>query len=126
MKDEAKWKVAGDFLRSKRNELGLSIFKVARAIGVSGNYISLIERGLQAPSKSIIYSLSEFYSIDYSQLMAFYGKFENDDMTLALTNPFIRKMLIEFSQEKRFNEEEREKIAKEMYDMAMDIISKRK
>ena len=66
--DEVKWKEAGEKLKECRKSTKLSIFKVAKKVHISGNYLSRLERGINAPSDTVIFNLAEFYNIEPSEL----------------------------------------------------------
>jgi transcriptional regulator with XRE-family HTH domain len=50
--------VAGDILREERKERGERIADVAQRAGVSGQYLSEIERGVKDPSSEILSSVA--------------------------------------------------------------------
>jgi transcriptional regulator with XRE-family HTH domain len=64
----------GKRLRLRRIALDMTLEDVAQAIGVSANYISLIERGKNVPSDEIIDKLAELYGMDRDELYECYGK----------------------------------------------------
>ncbi|MGG4039015.1 helix-turn-helix domain-containing protein [Heyndrickxia ginsengihumi] len=51
----------GKLLKLKRIELGLTLEKVANKVGVTANYISLIERGKNTPNADILDKLADLY-----------------------------------------------------------------
>jgi len=55
-------------LKQIRKKQGLTQHKVAEIIGVSKDYISMIERGKRTPSSKIILKLSQIYSIPAEQI----------------------------------------------------------
>lgn len=106
--------------------MGLSIYKAGKYVGVSGNYISLIERGKYLPSKSLIIALSELYNIEPLELMLHYNKLETHGLKETLLNPHMRKILLEFAHKKNVTPEEKESLSKELCDVAMQILNKYK
>lgn len=125
-KIESSWEEAGKFLRELRHKTGLSIFKVAKRTHISGNYLSLIERGKQLPSNVVLYNLAEFYQIDSSELFRLFNKIESDAVKEALALPSIKRVLTEISMEENLTIEEKEEVARELYKTAKEIISKKR
>ncbi|MFD2118155.1 helix-turn-helix domain-containing protein [Paenibacillus yanchengensis] len=60
----------GDYLKSQREEVGISMYKLAKESGLSHTYISQLEKGLkQNPSPDILRKLAKPLSVPYSELM---------------------------------------------------------
>lgn len=121
-----KYIEAGNFLRNERHKLKLSVFKVAKSIGISGNYLSLIERGKIMPSDTILYSIAEFYKKDPNEIFSLFQKVYSEDIKEMLSIPSIRKLLLELSQDKKLSIEEKEQIADEVYEITKSLILERK
>ena len=101
----------GDKLKIYRKKTGLSIFKIAKKIGVSGNYISMIERGVRKPSEAILHSLSEIYDVNAMQLFEMYSIIPTKELELLIRkSPQLKKLLSQFSIDSRFSEEEKSDI----------------
>jgi putative transcriptional regulator len=56
-------------LREIRISKGLSSEHVANAVGVTENYITMIERGARRPSITLALKLEKFYGIPVSELL---------------------------------------------------------
>lgn len=123
---ENKWEEVGGFLRNERSRTGLSLFKVAKQVGITGNYLSLIERGIQAPSDVILVALGNFYNLDLEGLFNMYGRVYDSSIKEALRIPSLRKILMEITTNNKLSAEEKEEVAQEVYSITMDILSKRK
>ena len=64
----------GDFLRSTRNKVGLSLREVEDEIGISNAYLSQLEGDkIKQPSPKVLHKLSELYRISYSAVMGLAG-----------------------------------------------------
>lgn len=112
---EEKYIVAGKKLRELRKETGLSIFKVAKQLHISGNYLSLLERGKQSPSNTVLYNIAEYYNIDSSELFRLYNKLDPQEMNDIINTPKnIRKLLTQLSLEKKLSDEEKRNVQKEI------------
>lgn len=122
--DELKLKNAGDKLRQLRKETKLSVFKVAKQIHISGQYLSLLERGINTPSDTILFNLAEFYKVNPSELFKLYDRVvpPNDEQLTAI--PSLKKIMTEISIDSRLTPEEKEQFAKKVYDIANDLINK--
>lgn len=83
----------GEYLKSRRRMLGLSLRDVQKRSGVSNAYLSMIESGKRgAPHPKILAKLAGAYDVSLKQLMSLAGY-------LKLTNEQERRAEIE----KRFN-----------------------
>ncbi|WP_238917983.1 helix-turn-helix transcriptional regulator [Clostridium sp. YIM B02555] len=56
--NETELKIAGKALKKLRKETKLSIFKVAKKVHISMNYLSLLKRGLNIPSDTVLFNLA--------------------------------------------------------------------
>lgn len=63
-------KVIGKIILLHRMRRNLSQFKIANEIGISSNQIGRIERGETNPTIEILFKISEFLNLDFSELFA--------------------------------------------------------
>lgn len=119
-----QWEKAGNELRQIRKGTGLSVFKVGRAIGVSGSYVSQFERGSCAPSEPTLIALAELYGIDQKQLFNLYGKLPNNEIDMIMHYPELRQLFIDVTKDKNFNSEKMSKVMEEFKAMAKDYYTK--
>ena len=113
------WVCAGEKLRELRKEKNLSVHKVGRQLGVSGNYISLIERGKTLPGESMLIGLAEFYDIDKQELFDMYGRIESEQVPNIIALPSsIRKTLNQISKDKSLSNEEIDEAIQALREMA--------
>lgn len=122
--DELKLKNAGEKLRQLRKESKLSVFKVAKQIHISGNYLSLLERGINSPSDTVLFNLSEFYGVEPTELFKLYDRVvpPNNEQLTAI--PSLKKIMTEISVDSRLTSEEKEEFAQRVYNIANDLIDK--
>lgn len=119
MKKNQMWVCAGEKLRELRKEKNLSVHKVGRQLGVSGNYISLIERGKTLPGESMLIGLAEFYDIDKQELFDMYGRIESEQVPNIIALPSsIRKTLNQISKDKSLSNEEIDEAIQALQEMA--------
>ena len=104
----------GDVLREIRKEKKLSLFKAARGINISGNYLSEIERGKKKPSETVLFSISEFYGIDESELFKMYDLVVPDAINALKDMPELLKVLTKLSSNKKIKSEDLKDIAEEL------------
>ncbi|MEG0152042.1 MAG: helix-turn-helix transcriptional regulator [Cellulosilyticaceae bacterium] len=109
---------AGSKLRAIRKSTNLSVFKVGRAIGVSGSFISQIERGVRAPTDAILISLADLYAIPQSNLFDLYERLEVSELNALLSNPSLRKTFTQITADKNLSEEDVALIVKELQKVA--------
>ena len=113
------WREAGAKLRDIRKAKGQSVFKVGRAIGVSGSYISQVERGLCAASDAVLVALSDLYGVNKKTLFDLYKRIEDEEANRLMNNPMFRKVFTQISTDKKLSQEEKNEIAKELERLAL-------
>lgn len=106
---------AGEKLKELRAKKGVSVHKAAKAVHISGNYLSELERGLKEPSDVVLESLSNYYNIDLSEIFSLYNRLAPAEANLLLNNPSLRKIVTQMSIDERIGTEEVESFAKEMH-----------
>lgn len=121
---EIKWETSGNVLRDIRKKTKLSVFKVAKQVHISGNYLSMLERGINAPSDTVLFNLAEFYGVEPIELFKLYDRVvpPSDEQLTAI--PSLKKIMTEISVDTRLTPEEKEKFAKQVYNIANDLINK--
>ena len=124
--DKSRLKIAGDKLRELRKKTTFSVFKVAKQVHISGNYLSLLERGINSPSDTVLFNLSEFYGVEPSELFKLYDRVvpPNNEQLTAI--PSLRKIMTQISVDEKLTSEEKEVFAKQVYKIANDLIDKDK
>lgn len=108
------WREAGAKLRDIRKATGQSVFKVGRAIGVSGSYISQVERGSCAASDAVLVALSDLYGVDKKTLFDLYKRIEDEEANRLMNNPIFRKVFTQVTTDKKLSQSEKDEIAKEL------------
>lgn len=123
---ENKWHNAGMKLRELRKTLKpkMSVFKVAKQVHISGNYMSLIERGINCPSDQILFNLAEFYGVDPEELFKLYDKVVPPSDEQLKIMPSLKKIMTEISIDPKLSPKEKEEFSKQVYKIANDLISK--
>lgn len=107
-------KQAGQKLKEIRKGTGLSIFKVGRAIGVTGGYISQVERGLCSVSDAVLSSLADLYQVERGTIFDLYRRVENEELNAYLDNPAIRKTFTQITANKKLSEEDKTILLQEL------------
>lgn len=77
----------GRLLRKLRNEKGISIKKLAPALGLDYSYISKLENFKVNPSPKVIKKLSHYFNYDSDELMLSAGKIPPDIERILKNNP---------------------------------------
>ena len=121
---EIKWENSGNILRELRKKTKLSVFKVAKRVHISGNYLSMLERGINAPSDIVLFNLAEFYGVEPKELFKLYDRVVPPSDEQLTVMPSLKKIMTEISIDSRLTPEEKEEFAKRVYDMANDLINK--
>ena len=117
-----KWKIAGDELRKLRKETKLSVFKVARKVFISGNYLSLIERGIHCPSDIVLLNLAEFYEVDAYQLFKLYNKVVPPNSEQLKAIPSLKQIMIQISIDSKLTQDGKERLSNSIYQIVNELI----
>ena len=121
---EIKWENSGNILRELRKKTKLSVFKVAKRVHISGNYLSMLERGINAPSDIVLFNLSEFYGVEPKELFKLYDRVVPPSDEQLTVMPSLKKIMTEISIDSRLSPEEKEEFAKQVYQIANNLIKK--
>lgn len=97
-------------LRERRKELGLTLEEVAQKVGVSTNYISLIERCKNVPSDDIIIKLARVLQIDEVELFLVFNKVPPSMIEELKNNSLFREAIKLLSQDSELDAEDRNKL----------------
>lgn len=119
---KAEWTEAGEKLKALRKNTKLSIFKVAKKVHISGNYLSLLERGINAPSDIIIFNLAEFYNVEPEMIFKWYNRILPPSDKQLESMPSLKKIMTELSIDPRLSDDEKEEISKRIYEIANDVL----
>ena len=106
MDKKEMWQQSGAKLKEMRKATGLSVFKVGRAIGVSGSYVSQFERGSCAPSDAALIALADLYGVDKQALFDLYGKIHNEEVDILMQYPQLRETIIELTSNPKASKED--------------------
>ena len=121
---DEKWKAAGERLREIRKETNLSVYKVARRTHITGNYLAMLERGLNAPSDTVLFNLSEFYNIDPSELFKLYNKVVPPTDEQLKKMPSLKGLITKISIDPKLTSEEKDIFATQLYKIVNDLSDK--
>lgn len=121
---DKKYITAGQKLRELRKKTKMSIFKVAKKVHISGNYMSLLERGINNPSDEVLFNLAEFYEIDPSELFTLYDRVPPPTNEQLKRMPSLRKIVTELSIDPKLSAQEKEQITNQLYEIANSLINK--
>lgn len=122
---EPKWVEAGARLRELRKTKKLSVFKVAKVLNISGNYLSEIERGLKPPSDMVLLAIAEYYNLDKTELFAYYDRIVPEEKELLLGIPSLRKTITHLSVDDDLTDEEKDFLSNQLYDIYQELVKKR-
>ncbi len=89
----------GEYLKKRRNELNLSLRKVAEAVQVNHSYISRIESGEKTPTREMLQDFAKVLEIDESELLRMQG-FHAESKGTELEKEYPRGVDILYSANK--------------------------
>lgn len=116
---------AGKQLRDLRTKTTKSVYKVAKAIHISGNYLSEIERGIKEPSDLVLESISNYYGIEKAELFSLYNRIAPTETSVLLNNPNFRKTITQVSMDDRLTDDDRALLYKEFHKLYESIADKK-
>ena len=102
--------IAGEKLRELRNKRNESVHKVGKAVEISGNYLSEIERGIKNPSDEVLEKVADHYDatdLEKDKLFSLYRRIVPSERLSLLDSPMFRKMVTSITKDSRLTEEER-------------------
>lgn len=115
----------GDELRLNRIKLGLSLYKISEHVGVSENYLSMIERGVRKGVKDdILLKMAEAYNMEPSYLFKKFNKIPTPIVADINRYEALDETLLKISLDGKLNEDQKEKLYdqfKKLYDEAVGI-----
>ena len=94
---EGKWKQAGEKLKEIRKKTNLSVFKVAKKTHISGSYLSMLERGINCPSDTVLFNMAEFYEVNPADLFKLYDRVVPPTNEQLNAVPSLKKIITEIS-----------------------------
>jgi transcriptional regulator with XRE-family HTH domain len=104
---------AGKYLKELRGERSLT--EVGKMVGMSGNYVSSVEKGRLVPSDNYILLISEYYGIDVDDLFIRWGKVPILAREVVKNNETLQKVLSEIARDKRLDDDEKDEMYDEVY-----------
>lgn len=114
--------LAGIKLRRIRRFRGESVHKVAKNIGISGNYLSEIERGIKEPSDIVLESIANYYEVNISKMFSLYNRIAPLEKNVLLANPPFRKVVNQLFIDERLTDADKEHLYKEFLRIYEDFI----
>ena len=121
---EGKWKQAGEKLKEIRKKTSLSVFKVAKKTHISGSYLSMLERGINCPSDTVLFNMAEFYQVNPADLFKLYDRVIPPTNEQLNAVPSLKKIITKISIDPKLSATEKEAFAEQLYKIANDIITK--
>lgn len=120
------YKKQGEKLKILRNSLGYTLSFVSKNLGVTTNYLSLIERGQRKPSEIIMYKISKFYELNPIEVFSLYGTVPTEQIEKIISCDSLIKIISTLSTDDRLTEEEKDKISKILQEEVFKLLDRRK
>ncbi len=108
-----------DELKRLRKSRDMNLDEVGEKVGVSGVFISNIERGKRVPSDNLIEKLAEVYDIEELDLYEGFGKVPESIINEIIHNPKLLELLYKITNNPNFPNEKKEQFysdINELYD----------
>ncbi|PGT89890.1 helix-turn-helix domain-containing protein [Bacillus thuringiensis] len=117
---ELDLKSAGRLLRLARKKQGLTMEQVSRKIGISINYVSILEKGERMnPSDEILCQLSRLLLIDEKELFSLYGRLPVSLAEEIVKNKTLFDALYEVKHDVNLTDADRQKLYKEIQELCL-------
>ena len=85
----------GSLVRKERKQRKIGLREMARRIGMSPTYLSMIERGeFPAPAEDKVAAIAEIIGRDRDELLALAGRVSSDLETTIMANPRLMARLV--------------------------------
>ena len=108
-----KYYDAGRYLKELRGERSLT--EIGKRLGMSGNYVSSVEKGRLVPSDNYILLIADYYGIDVDDLFIRWGKVPILAREVVKNNETLQKVLSEIARDKRLTDDEKNDLYDEVY-----------
>lgn len=108
-----------DELKRLRKSRDMNLDEVGEKVGVSGVFISNIERGKRVPSDNLIEKLAEVYDIEELDLYEGFGKVPESIINEIIHSPKLLELLYKIANNPDFPNEKKEQFysdINELYD----------
>lgn len=108
-----------DELKRLRKSRDMNLDEVGEKVGVSGVFISNIERGKRVPSDNLIEKLAEVYDIEELDLYEGFGKVPESIINEIIHNPKLLELLYKITNNPDIPNEKKEQFysdINELYD----------
>ena len=85
----------GSLVREEREQRKIGLREMARRIGVSPTYLSMIERGeFPAPAEDKVTAIAKIIGRDRDELLALAGRVSSDLETKIMANPRLMAQIV--------------------------------
>jgi transcriptional regulator with XRE-family HTH domain len=108
-----KYYDAGKYLKELRGDRSLT--EVGKMLGMSGNYVSSVEKGRLVPSDNYIMLIADYYGVDVDDLFIRWGKVPILAREVVKQNETLQKVLSEIARDKRLTDDEKNEMYDEVY-----------
>lgn len=114
----------GRELKLRRLEEGLTLEVVSKKVGVTANYISLIERGKNKPNNDLLDKFTELYSMNKDHLYEAYGLLP-PSIEDELQDETLRKTITAINKDHRLTQEDKTNLYERLHHWHKTIKSRR-
>lgn len=84
----------GEYLKSIRDTLDMSLLEAGKTLGISSAYLSEIERGAKSPTDTLLSRIAEVYKVDEIVLFNKYNKIHPSILLELYDNEILRNIII--------------------------------
>ncbi|MBC9786509.1 helix-turn-helix transcriptional regulator [Heliobacterium chlorum] len=107
----------GSYLRSLREEKGITLNELGESLKVSVPYLSELERGFKMPSDKLIFELAHFFQLDIEDLFNRFGKVSATAADELEQNPNLQKTVAQIARDKRLTEDQKQALYDEFFNV---------
>ena len=115
----------GRTLRDIREKFGYSLDVASKKMGITTNYLSLIERGKRKPSEKVQQKISSVYKLKDDEMFKLYGDIKSKNLEKIISSTSLIDILSSISSDINFTESEKNELSKAIQEEVFKIIKKR-
>lgn len=115
----------GRTLRDIREKFGYSLDVASKKMGITTNYLSLIERGKRKPSEKVQQKISSAYKLKDDEMFKLYGDIKSKNLEKIISSTSLIDILSSISSDINFTESEKNELSKAIQEEVFKIIKKR-
>ncbi|CDQ41747.1 helix-turn-helix domain-containing protein [Virgibacillus salexigens] len=113
----------GDYIYSLRKDKGVTTREAGAILGISAQYVSLLERGRKEPSDEIINSIATYYKIESQVLFSLLKRIPLNVQAEIVNNEYLLDLIYFFKDQKNLSKKQKQKFSEELINLYNNILN---